>query len=101
MEKMPEAEIETRLQQFPGWIRTDGKWLAKKYRFRQFMDGISFVRAVAEAAERLNHHPMIAIDYKVVTLRVTTWSAGGITELDFKLMELCDRLFAQMVDGKS
>ena len=101
MKPLPDPEIEKRLERFSGWVRTDGKWLAKKYRFRQFMDGISFVRAVAETAERLNHHPMIAIDYKVVTLRVTTWSAGGITELDFKLMELCDRLYAQTDDEKS
>jgi 4a-hydroxytetrahydrobiopterin dehydratase len=47
------------------------------------MQAIGFVNAVAREAERLNHHPFISIDYKVVTLRMTSWHAGGLTELDF------------------
>ncbi|WP_127579705.1 4a-hydroxytetrahydrobiopterin dehydratase [Paenibacillus koleovorans] len=97
MSKLSEEQVQERLAQgtYPGWQRKDEKWLTKKYRVREFLDGIEFVRQVALAAEELNHHPMIAIDYKLVTLSVTSWSAGGITELDFELMAKCDSLFSR------
>jgi 4a-hydroxytetrahydrobiopterin dehydratase len=57
------------------------------------MDGIAFVARVSDAAERLNHHPFIAIDYKMITLRLTSWHAGGLTELDFIAAAEFDRAF--------
>lgn len=96
MAKMTEEQIMERLNGCQGWARKDGKWLVKKYRFPQYMKGIEFVQQTAMSAEALNHHPMIAIEYKVVTISVTTWSEGGITPLDFELMDRCDRLYANM-----
>lgn len=94
MARLNEEDLKQHLEQYPDWQRKDDKWLMRKYRFREFMDGIAYVHNVALAAEQLNHHPMIAIDYKMVTLSVTSWSAGGITLLDFELMKQCDQLFA-------
>ena len=82
--KLSENEIVTYLSQLEGWKCKDDKWIEKKYRFREFMTGIQFVQKVAQIAERLNHHPLISIDYRMVTLRLTTWSEGGLTVLDFK-----------------
>ena len=45
---------------------------------------------VAALAEAENHHPDIAIAYRKVTLRWTTHSAGGITELDRELARRSD-----------
>lgn len=84
MMKLTEVQIEESLSASDGWKREDGKWIVKKYRFRAFLDGIEFVNRVAQASEELNHHPFISIDYKMVTLRMTTWHDGGLTELDFK-----------------
>lgn len=81
--KLTEEQIEEHLDRSGGWKRTDDKWIVKKYRFTRFTDGIAFVNEVADIAERMNHHPMIAIDYKMITLRLTSWNAGGLTALDF------------------
>ncbi|WP_029192423.1 4a-hydroxytetrahydrobiopterin dehydratase [Paenibacillus harenae] len=81
--KLTEEQIALGLAEIEGWKREDGKWIAKKYRFQTFMDGIEFVNRIAVISERLNHHPFISIDYKMVTLRMTSWHAGGLTELDF------------------
>ncbi|MEF3303881.1 4a-hydroxytetrahydrobiopterin dehydratase [Paenibacillus sp. GYB003] len=96
MAKMTEEQIQEQLAGRPGWTRKDAKWLVKKYRFPQYMKGIEFVQHTAMTAEALNHHPMIAIEYKMVTISVTTWSEGGITPLDFELMDRCDRLYGSM-----
>ena len=47
---------------------------------------------VAEAAEEANHHPDITIAYKKVTLRWTTHSAGGISDLDYELASRTNEL---------
>ncbi|MEW9699285.1 4a-hydroxytetrahydrobiopterin dehydratase [Paenibacillus sp. SI8] len=82
---MTSSEIDERLgiETMSGWKTDDHKWIVRKYRFAEFLQGISFVNEVARIAEENNHHPMIAIDYKMVTLRLTSWHAGGLTELDF------------------
>lgn len=94
-ERMADADVEEKLKMYPGWQRKDEKWLARKYRFPQYLEGIEFVRQAALAAEAMDHHPMISIDYKLVTVSVSTWSAGGISELDFELMKRCDELYAR------
>jgi 4a-hydroxytetrahydrobiopterin dehydratase len=89
--KLTEREIEEKVAAAKGWSREDGKWIVKKYRFGTFLEGIAFVNRVADAAERFNHHPFISIDYKLVTLRMTSWHAGGLTELDFSSAAAFDR----------
>jgi 4a-hydroxytetrahydrobiopterin dehydratase len=96
MAKLTEERIQELLETRQGWTRKDGKWLVKKFRFPLYMKGIEFVQQTAMTAEALNHHPMIAIEYKVVTISVTTWSEGGITALDFELIDRCDKLHGSM-----
>jgi 4a-hydroxytetrahydrobiopterin dehydratase len=83
LRKLTEEEIESKLVSAEGWNRVDGKWITKKFRFSSYLDGIEFVNRVAREAERLNHHPFISIEYKLISLRLTTWSCGGLSELDF------------------
>ncbi|WP_413308370.1 4a-hydroxytetrahydrobiopterin dehydratase [Bacillus sp. 1P10SD] len=78
------TEIDQFLAGLPGW-KLDGKFIVKKYRFREFLKGVAFVNEIAELSEEVNHHPFIAIDYKLVTLRLTSWNAGGLTDLDVDL----------------
>ena len=49
---------------------------------------------VALAAERQNHHPEWSNVYNRVTIRWTTHSEGGVTELDVKLARACSRFAA-------
>lgn len=67
-----------------GWSRR-GDALVKTYAFATFLEGIEWVRRVAEAAERLEHHPDIDIRYNKITVCLSTHSAGGITAKDFEL----------------
>jgi 4a-hydroxytetrahydrobiopterin dehydratase len=93
--KLTEAAIEQSLAASEGWKREESKWIVKKYRFLTFRGAIQFVNQVAEASEQLNHHPLIAIDYKMVTLRLTTWNDGGLTGLDFKAAAAFDRSYVR------
>ena len=64
-----------------GWAEVDGA-LAREFTLDSFPAAIEFVNRLADAAEAANHHPAIAIDYKRVTVRWVTHSAGGITDKD-------------------
>ena len=51
---------------------------------------MAFVNHVADLAEKMDHHPDILIQYKKVTLTLSTHSAGGLTALDFELAKKID-----------
>ncbi|SDD16363.1 4a-hydroxytetrahydrobiopterin dehydratase [Paenibacillus sp. UNCCL117] len=96
--KLTEEAAAALLAARPGWLQDEGdsRWISKRYRFGSFPEAVAFVGEVARIAEEEEHHPLIAIDYKVVTLRLTTWSAGGLTRLDFTVAERFDEAFAVM-----
>ncbi len=82
--KLSDDEVQQRLPTLPGWS-VEGGALTKTYNFPDFVRAMAFVNAVAEAAERAQHHPDIDIRYSRVTLGLVTHDSGGITEQDFAL----------------
>ncbi|OIK11342.1 pterin-4-alpha-carbinolamine dehydratase [Bacillus sp. MUM 116] len=96
MEKLTEEEIHERLAIVPSWKLTETKWIERKYRFSEYLNGVEFVQQVANLSEKVNHHPFISIDYKLVTLKITSWHAKGLTALDFDLAKKYDDLFLQI-----
>lgn len=102
MEKLSLEDVDERIAGIQGWLRLDDKWMQGSYRFAAYSDAIAFVGQIAAIAEELDHHPFIGIDFKKVTLRLTTWSAGGLTELDMKSADQYNevyRLFSGHVGG--
>jgi 4a-hydroxytetrahydrobiopterin dehydratase len=67
-----------------GWTEVDGA-LERTFTFPGFRDALAFVNRVGELAESENHHPDIRIDYRRVTLRWWTHTAGGVTDRDAEL----------------
>ncbi len=59
----------------------------------KYLEGIDFVRRVAEAAEENNHHPDILIQYKRIAVRYWTHSASGVTLADVQMAQKIDPLF--------
>ena len=83
-EKLTTTEIQQRLKQLDGW-RLEDTTIKKQYVFESFMPAIRFVNRVAELAEAADHHPDITINYRKVTMALSTHSAGGLTQKDFTL----------------
>ena len=75
----------------PEWEEVGGA-LERTFELPSFVEAIAFVNRVAELAEQENHHPDITVSYREVTLRWTTHSAGGITDLDRRLAARTDDL---------
>lgn len=89
-------EVEAHLTLLEGWELEEGRWVVRKYTFASFMKGIAFVDQVAAISEAFNHHPFITIDYKTVTLRLTSWEDGGITAVDIKVAQQYNEAFNKM-----
>jgi 4a-hydroxytetrahydrobiopterin dehydratase len=81
---LTEDEIRSRLP--AGW-RYEGAALAATFRFPTYRDGVAFAVKAALYAERHQHHPELTIGYKWVAVRLSTHSAGGVTERDLATAE--------------
>ncbi|MGM0839220.1 MAG: 4a-hydroxytetrahydrobiopterin dehydratase [Bacillota bacterium] len=97
MKKLSEAAIAQNLETLEKWRLIEEKWIERRYRFKDYLEGIRFVNKLAEAAEEVNHHPFITIQYKLVIVELTSWSENGLTDLDFDLAIQCEKLYKEMV----
>src|SRR3954466_4260435 len=79
-------DIKAWLKKLPQWDH-EKKHIERVFEFDDFDESIEFVNGVAEIAAEDDHHPDIDIRYGKVTLRLSTHSEGGLTDLDFELAE--------------
>ena len=95
---LTEQMLEEKLQEMaPEWkIGKNEKGvphIERVHHASKFMEGISFVSKVAEAAEANNHHPDIIVNYKRITIRYWTHTASGVTLADLQMAQEINRLF--------
>ncbi len=83
-EKLSSTEIRQKLKELRDWELADNA-IKKQFVFKSFMPAVQFVNRVAERAEAADHHPDITINYRKVTMVLSTHSAGGLTQKDFAL----------------
>ena len=83
------------LADLDGWsLVEDGTAIEAEFSFKGFNAAFGFMTRVALTAERQNHHPEWSNIYNRVTIRWTTHSEGGVTELDVKLARACNKFAA-------
>ena len=78
------AEITQALQNLPGW-KANGGTIERVFEFPNFVEAMAFVNRIAEAAEAVNHHPDITINYNKVKLSLTSHDSGGVTQRDLRM----------------
>jgi 4a-hydroxytetrahydrobiopterin dehydratase len=66
------------------WELREGK-IVKSFQFPSFMKAIEFVNDVAKIAEKVNHHPIITINWNTVKLSLKSFDVDAITERDINL----------------
>ena len=80
-------EISKKLSAFPEWD-FEKRQIGKEFKFKDFVEALSFVNKVGTFAEEMNHHPDILLhSWNKVKITVSTHSEGGVTQKDFKLAE--------------
>jgi 4a-hydroxytetrahydrobiopterin dehydratase len=77
------------------WELKDGK-LVKSFQFPSFIKAIDYVNEIAILAERLDHHPIITINWKTVKLSLKSFDVDAITKRDITLAKEIDRVEEQL-----
>jgi 4a-hydroxytetrahydrobiopterin dehydratase len=80
------------LKQIHDWELLESKSIRKRFKFKNFIESMTFVNKVAQLAENEGHHPDIYISWNRVTLTLTTHAIGGLSENDFIMAAKIDRL---------
>ena len=79
-----EAQIAERLTSLPGWF-FEGGWIRRHYKTDGWPTTLMLVTAIGYLSEAAYHHPDLAVTWGRVTVKLSTHSAGGITDKDFEL----------------
>ncbi len=91
-ELLERSAIDTRLAELPDWEYGDGA-VSKTWQLKGFLTAMTFANAIAHLANETNHHPDLSVhDYNRLTVRITTHSAGGVTENDLGMAERIEEL---------
>ena len=92
MQVLEEAKINEKINSLKGW-EYKNKQIGKEYELKDFKEALSFVNKIGDRAEEMDHHPDIFLhDWNKVKITVSTHSAGGVTENDFKLAEKIENI---------
>lgn len=76
-----------------GWLIENDSHLKKEFVFKSYLKTISFVNAIAWAANNVNHHPDLEVSFGKCVVRITTHdSNNSLTEKDMLLAKEIDRL---------
>ena len=92
--KLSENEIKNELAKLNGWKIVDGK-LNRTFEFADFNEAFGFMTRVAMEVEKLNHHPEWFNVYNRVKIELVTHDVGGLSNFDFKLANIINRIAAK------
>ena len=90
---MNEAVLRDHLAQVSGWQLNEGA-IEKSFGFKNFLETIAFVNALAWICNTEDHHPELAVSYDRCVVRFNTHSVGGISINDFICAAKADALIA-------
>jgi len=81
------------------WIGSEGKAVARRFRFPDFEATMGFVNRLAHLANAQNHHPDLRVGYDYCEVLFTTHDAGGLTDLDARAARAVQALAEELADG--
>lgn len=80
------------LARSPGWVVEQNR-IYRDFRFADFRAALRFANDVARIADRVGHHPNIALhEYHFVRIETYDHLTGGLSTKDLELVHAIDRL---------
>ena len=92
-------EIDERLKKISNWGIIENHHIAKKFKFEDFRQALSFVNKIGEISEKMHHHPDIYISYGNVELNIFTHSINALTKKDFELALEIDKVHGILINS--
>ena len=92
--KLDQEKISQLLKEIQGWetFYDSTQKIRKNFKFKDFLEAISFVNKMAAIAEAENHHPDFEVHYNEVKVVIWTHAIGGLSENDFILAAKIDQI---------
>ena len=87
------ADAAKLLENLSGWAVVD-QCLEKTFAFRNHLETMAFVNAIAWVSHREDHHPELTVGYKDVRVRYWTHAISGLSDNDFICAAKLDQLLA-------
>ncbi len=92
MNILSEQQILENLKNLNGW-NYEKNSIHKIFELKNFSEAVSFVVKVGFESEKNDHHPDLFLHgWNKVTVTLSTHSEGGVTQKDFKLAQLIDKV---------
>jgi len=89
-------EIHKYLKKVDGWdVKSDDNknyFLAKEFKFKDFLQSQNFINKVGGIAEKEGHHPDISFGWGYCKIKIFTHSINGLAESDFILAAKIDKI---------
>ena len=86
------AELSALPTDLPQWTLDDeAKAISRDLKFKDFRQAFAFMTEVAQAADKMDHHPEWSNIYNTVSIRLTTHDSHGLTRSDIDLARQIDR----------
>lgn len=92
-EPLDPNELAAALVSLPEWAST-GTAIERQFAIASFPDAIALLTRLAFEAEAADHHPDFVLEYRRLTVRFWTHTAGGVTQKDIDAARVTDRLAA-------
>ena len=87
------AAVDEALRSLDGWDAQEARTrIHKHYRFKDFVEAMRFVNALAALAEAEGHHPDFTVHWNTVDVTLWTHAVGGLSENDLIVAAKLDRL---------
>lgn len=92
---LSKEEILMRLKDFPGWSYEDDK-IKKEFKFRDFMDSLSFIVRLSSVFEINDHHPDMHIFFSKILFELQRFDIGGkVTNVDFETARIIENAYSE------
>ena len=91
--RFSESDRNAGLATVPAWDYDDKAGaILREFKFRDFIEAFGFMTKVALLVERQNHHPDWTNVYNRVTITLTDYEAGWLSQRDIDLAIAIDQL---------
>ncbi len=93
---MTEEQMSNYTSQVPDWQIIDKESIAKlqkEFKFKNFVEAITFADKIGALAEENGHHPRLIIDWGKVTVLWWTHAVKGLHRNDFIMAAKTDELY--------
>ncbi len=89
---LEKERVEELLETVDDWKTVDHKEISKEFKFKNFSQAKYFVDVLSVMAQDQGHHPDMTIEYNKVKVSLSTHSIGGLSDNDFIMAGLINRV---------